>query len=139
MQSQSYYALTISPSYRPLYCTTEDLSDIVDRIKCKALLFDVHLTSYERTKNGYLHLHALITMCKNQYLKLITRHPGYSVRIKRINSQWDQFRWEYYLCKDYLDCKTKADCQERQLEIITGAYLQVHRFKGRANKLAKGF
>lgn len=128
MQTLIYYALTISPSFHPKYCTVEDLQNIEETISIRALLYDNHKEVYERTSNGYLHLHALITMRKNQYRIPLTKHPGFSVRIVPILHECMKAGWLCYMEKDYEYCKSEQECVERQLDIIQNSYLQVNRF-----------
>lgn len=93
------FALTVAPALNPRQQYKEDIDAIVARIKLKVPSMVVTDGVYELSSNGYLHYHANILMPKNTYLKRITNYPGWSVRIKLIETLADDVEWHLYLRK----------------------------------------
>lgn len=103
------YALTIAPASAPALCTKQHLDTIIVKLhkRCKKLLLE--LPTYELSKeHKYLHFHSLLYLPKNTYLKKLIKHPGYSLKIKPLNTPADTERWVSYLCKT-IDHPIKQD------------------------------
>lgn len=93
------FALTVAPSKDPKIKTKKDIDQIVLWMKLKAPEMVVYHQVYEISRNGYLHLHAHILLSKNTYRKRISNYPGWSIRIKELNTFEDSVRWYDYLNK----------------------------------------
>lgn len=91
----NYYAVTLSPFNRDV--TFKTLLKVFDELLIKGKAQN-HLKVCEISNHGKPHIHALLSMRANVYIKrLLTR--GYSTDIKSLKTEADKLRWERYIYK----------------------------------------
>lgn len=97
--TKSYFALTIAPAKDPTKCTKDKLENVLKRIDARARYLAVHSAVFEISTHGYLHMHALVTMDKHQYMLNVSKYRGYSIRWDRLNTENDKMKWDSYIHK----------------------------------------
>lgn len=128
----SYYALTISPSYRPKTIFKEDLDKILNFIQRKARSFRLINKTYEVSSNNYLHMHATLVLSKSEYIPRLLQR-GFSIRIDRLPTTRDAEIWNEYIHKHLGGAYYKFK-HILQQNIIEDHYLSYHNLFNRGRE-----